>query len=156
MRHESQGSHAKVENGDQGSPTFWREVKAKYHQPFDIIIDDGSHLDEHMWVTFLEIWPTLRPGGIYIIEDIISPHTIVGRALIGYGESPSHNQELHANVNKHCDRVCLIVTNAVQKWVESITVHPHILYIKERKEELHVFTTQKIGKKNGLFGIGFE
>ena len=156
VRHESQGSHVKVEIGDQGSPTFWRGVKEKYQQPFDIIIDDGSHLEEHMWVTFLEMWSQLRPGGTYVIEDIISPNKIVERIMNGHGESPSHNQELHANVNEHCDRICHVDTNAVQKWVESITVHPHILYIKKRKEELHVFTIQKIGKRIGLFGIGFD
>jgi hypothetical protein len=37
---------------------------------FDIIIDDGSHVPEHMKLSYEVLWPTIRPGGFYIIEDI--------------------------------------------------------------------------------------
>ena len=37
--------------------------------PFDIIIDDGSHVQSHMIVTFLKLFPLLSQNGIYIIED---------------------------------------------------------------------------------------
>jgi SAM-dependent methyltransferase len=36
----------------------------------DIIIDDGSHLLEDQINTYKKLFPLLRPGGIYIIEDI--------------------------------------------------------------------------------------
>jgi hypothetical protein len=36
---------------------------------FDIIIDDGSHLNEHVIQTFHILFPLLRPSGIYSIED---------------------------------------------------------------------------------------
>lgn len=38
--------------------------------PFDVIIDDGSHAPFHQQRTFLSLFPTLRPGGLFIIEDI--------------------------------------------------------------------------------------
>lgn len=37
---------------------------------FDIIIDDGSHVKEHMMLTYNTLYDFLRPGGLYIIEDI--------------------------------------------------------------------------------------
>jgi hypothetical protein len=40
--------------------------------PFDIVIDDGSHLQTHV-VAGLQMWvpsPHLKPGGAYIIEDL--------------------------------------------------------------------------------------
>jgi hypothetical protein len=37
---------------------------------FDIVIDDGSHAPFHQQRTFLSLFPTLRPGGMFIIEDI--------------------------------------------------------------------------------------
>jgi demethylmacrocin O-methyltransferase len=38
--------------------------------PFNIIIDDGSHLSAHQIFTFLELFPTLHQDGLYIIEDV--------------------------------------------------------------------------------------
>jgi hypothetical protein len=37
---------------------------------FDVILDDGSHAWEHQLQTLKNFYPYLRPGGIYIIEDI--------------------------------------------------------------------------------------
>lgn len=36
----------------------------------DIVIDDASHASHHQQFGFLELFPKLRPGGIYIIEDL--------------------------------------------------------------------------------------
>jgi hypothetical protein len=36
---------------------------------FDIIIDDGSHLNEHVIKTFGVLFPMLRQNGIYVVED---------------------------------------------------------------------------------------
>lgn len=37
---------------------------------FDIVIDDGSHQNDHQQFTFKHIWPKLKKNGLYIIEDI--------------------------------------------------------------------------------------
>lgn len=36
----------------------------------DLIIDDGSHINRHQFLTFVTIWKYLNQGGIYIIEDL--------------------------------------------------------------------------------------
>jgi hypothetical protein len=38
-------------------------------QPLDLVIDDCSHLYEQTRASFNELFPRLRPGGQYIIED---------------------------------------------------------------------------------------
>ena len=38
--------------------------------PFDFIIDDGSHLNAHQIETFRILWPHLKDGGTYIVEDV--------------------------------------------------------------------------------------
>ncbi|GHT28252.1 hypothetical protein AGMMS49574_02200 [Bacteroidia bacterium] len=38
--------------------------------PFDLIIDDGSHVNNHIITTFQYLFPKLKEGGIYVIEDI--------------------------------------------------------------------------------------
>jgi demethylmacrocin O-methyltransferase len=37
---------------------------------FDIVIDDGSHINEHVVQSFEVLFPLLREGGIYVAEDI--------------------------------------------------------------------------------------
>lgn len=36
---------------------------------FDVIIDDGSHINEHVIKTFHTLFPLMRPNGIYVVED---------------------------------------------------------------------------------------
>jgi hypothetical protein len=37
---------------------------------FDIIIDDGSHTSDDIVISFLNYFSKLRPGGLYVIEDL--------------------------------------------------------------------------------------
>jgi hypothetical protein len=38
--------------------------------PFDFIIDDGSHANAHQIESFRILWPFVKDGGVYIIEDV--------------------------------------------------------------------------------------
>ena len=42
--------------------------------PFDIIVDDGSHISEHIINCFENFYPYLKMGGMYIIEDLHAGH----------------------------------------------------------------------------------
>jgi len=39
-------------------------------QQFDIIIDDGSHLVDHIIRSYELLWPRVKSGGYYVIEDL--------------------------------------------------------------------------------------
>lgn len=41
---------------------------------FDIILDDASHMHGPTINTFVNLFPALRPGGVYMIEDCQSEH----------------------------------------------------------------------------------
>lgn len=58
--------------GDQGDPNFWRRFIAET-PPFDAVIDDGSHNWRHQILTLKAVVGHLRPGGIFICEDILDP-----------------------------------------------------------------------------------
>ena len=56
--------------GSQIDPAIRDQVAAEHPKGFEIIIDDGSHLSEHMEKSFDLYFPLLKPGGVYIIEDL--------------------------------------------------------------------------------------
>jgi Methyltransferase domain len=55
--------------GDQGVQGFW-ESFVRTHPQIDIVIDDGGHLPEQQAVTLECLLPHIRPGGVYVCEDI--------------------------------------------------------------------------------------
>lgn len=38
-------------------------------EPLDLVVDDASHLYDETRCTFNELFPRLRPGGMYVVED---------------------------------------------------------------------------------------
>lgn len=55
---------------DQSSRTALEEFASAQEEGFDIIIDDASHASAHQQLTLGVLYPLLRPGGYYIIEDL--------------------------------------------------------------------------------------
>ena len=54
----------RIFRGDQGDPASLRRVAEQIGR-LDIVIDDGSHLSEHVITTFETLFPLLEPQGIY-------------------------------------------------------------------------------------------
>ena len=54
---------------DQGDPAALTAIAERYG-PFDIVIDDGSHENPHVLISFAALFPHLRGGGLYVIEDM--------------------------------------------------------------------------------------
>lgn len=79
------GGSARVHTVDQSSAADLAALRAA-EGPFDIIIDDGSHMNAHQIFTFQEMWGALRDGGVYIVEDVQTsfwPGTVNGVAWDG-------------------------------------------------------------------------
>jgi hypothetical protein len=62
-------SVATVHYGDQGNPSDLRAAVGEL-LPFDLIVDDGSHMGSHQLISLKTLWPSVRPGGVYIVEDV--------------------------------------------------------------------------------------
>jgi cephalosporin hydroxylase len=50
--------------------------------PFDLVVDDGSHVGSHVITTFDVLFPKVTPGGYYAIEDLETSY------LPAYGGGP--------------------------------------------------------------------
>uniref|UniRef100_A0A6C0BTC6 Methyltransferase domain-containing protein n=1 Tax=viral metagenome TaxID=1070528 RepID=A0A6C0BTC6_9ZZZZ len=60
-----------VEIGDATNKQFISNIINKYGT-FDVILDDGSHINRDMIKTFESFFPSLNDNGIYVIEDTIT------------------------------------------------------------------------------------
>lgn len=54
---------------DQNDPDQMRRLAVE-HGPFDVVIDDGSHVNGHVRTAFHTLFPHLNAGGVYVIEDL--------------------------------------------------------------------------------------
>ncbi|MFF5493938.1 hypothetical protein [Streptomyces aquilus] len=59
--------------GDQSDPSSLNAVADKIGD-LDVIIDDGSHRPPHVLTTFATLFPRLKDGGIYVVEDTQSSY----------------------------------------------------------------------------------
>jgi hypothetical protein len=57
-----------VEIGSQVDGNFLSQIRQQYG-PFDMILDDGSHINSHVIYSFENLWESIKPGGVYIVED---------------------------------------------------------------------------------------
>lgn len=67
-----QNPHARYKfvYGDQTCTTFWKCFVADYGTNFDVFIDDGGHFANQVVTTFESMWPHVKGGGLYCIEDL--------------------------------------------------------------------------------------
>jgi demethylmacrocin O-methyltransferase len=64
-------SNVKCLYADQSSSTSLEyAIKEFGNIQYDIILDDGSHVSTHQRTSLRTLWPFLRQGGLYIIEDL--------------------------------------------------------------------------------------
>ncbi len=63
------GEAGVVRIGSQDDPDFLASVLFETG-PLDIVIDDGSHRMEHIPASLEVLLPHVRPGGVYLIEDL--------------------------------------------------------------------------------------
>lgn len=63
------GERVTILRGSQVDPDCLSALVAA-HGPFDIILDDGSHRNEHVVESYSLLLDAVKPGGFYIVEDV--------------------------------------------------------------------------------------
>jgi hypothetical protein len=69
----------RVHSGDQSSRRSLNQLLQRTGSPFDLIVDDGGHTMEQQQVSLGFLFAHLRPGGLYVIEDL---HTSFAREIV--------------------------------------------------------------------------
>lgn len=90
---------------DQSKPETIIQLFSKWNiNEFDFIIDDGSHIVSHQYKCIEALWPYVKKGGIYIIEDL---HTNIIENFY------THPHLAPSIISKHIDQVPTVHDNIV-------------------------------------------
>lgn len=113
--------------GDQANRGFWQTVEAAVG-PVDVVIDDGGHQPRQQITTLEEMLPSIRPGGVYICEDVHGIDNSFMLYLSGLlrGLNAATPETLSAGGT-------ITRTTDFQRAVHSIHVYPYVVAI-ERNE----------------------
>lgn len=132
---------------DQSVPAQLRRVAGL--RPWTVVIDDGSHKPMHQLETFLEIFPRLLPGGVYIVEDIETNYWALGRKqskLYGWdmGDETVHSDVVErfrtavdriVNGEFQCRRGEPVFSRAVDAGIATVSFVPNAVVVTKRPPE---------------------
>lgn len=152
------GSNVKVEIGSQGDPAFLENLTKTYRDGLDVILDDGSHLAAHIILTFVKLWPLVRAGGVYMIEDIHGPSPVWNWIYFGYQDSQINwpgimgpdsktgpiNQVPKGN-NGFFNQWPNNPPSPLQASTFSVNAYPYMLAIRKREQPMTVITAPQHG-----------
>ena len=122
--HAYEKDNVKIYIGDQADRSFWHEFKREV-SGVDVVIDDGGHTPEQQTVTLEEMLPHLRPGGIYLCEDVLGIHNRFAAFVAG----------LVGRLNAHAISHDGVMTSAVtpfQQAVYAIHFYPFVVVIERQ------------------------
>jgi hypothetical protein len=80
----------RVRVGDQSDDNFLADLIDEFGRP-DIVLDDGSHMADHVKKTFRFLYPRMTHTGVYFVEDM---HTAYWEEFGGGFRKPSSFIEL--------------------------------------------------------------
>ena len=122
--------------GDQSNRNFWRDFKGQV--PYvDILIDDGGHVPEQQIVTLEEIIPHMRPGGVYLCEDVHGEYNRFGAYVYGLGQSLN-------GIARNPGSETVVASN-FQKSISSIHQYPFVTVIEKNQVPVGQFVAPKHG-----------
>lgn len=125
--------------GDQADRSFWRKFRQSVPE-LDIVIDDGGHSPEQQMVTLEELLPHLRPGGVYICEDVLGPENPFGTFAYGIARALNVSAVI-ASPEGHLSST----TTPFQAAVDSVHFYPFVVVVEKRAGELEMLSSPKRG-----------
>ncbi len=143
--YERPGTHVLI--GDQADRTFWRRAMADGTLPApDIVIDDGGHTPEQQRVTLEELLPYIRPGGVYVCEDIHGRENAFGAFVSGLADSLNGMERMNSDPANPKRRL-VVPTNGVQAAIHSVHLYPYVVVIEKREAPLPELVAPKQGSQ---------
>lgn len=139
--YESDG--VKILIGDQADRSFWQRARLEVPD-LDIVIDDGGHAPEQQIVTLEELLPHLRPGGIYICEDVLQPLNEFSSYVCGMLQNLNAMEDFQQHP-QDAERRSVIRAGGLQSGVGAIHLYPYMTVIERSDERVSELVAPKHG-----------
>lgn len=130
--------------GGQEDKAFLRRLMKKIGK-VDIVIDDGGHTMAQQLTTFEEIYPHVREGGTYLVEDLHTSYwSEFGGGLLKEGTFIERSKELIDQLNAWHSKTKDLKVDEFTRTTASIHFYDSIVVFEKEKisEPYH----QQIGK----------
>lgn len=119
----------KIHIGDQSNKNFLNDLGEK-NNFFDIIIDDGSHIHDHIIKSFTSLYPFLKNGGYYVVEDVVNNYdttNFFARYAFGINYYPTNKPTVDEPGFKKFDiKNCEDIKNVV-----GLNFYRHLIFLKK-------------------------
>lgn len=141
----------KIFIGDQADRHFWRNFRGQVPE-LDIVVDDGGHTPKQQTVSLEELLPHLRPGGVYLCEDV---HGIANKfAEFVHAKANGLNaiEKLHNDYTDNENRLNCVATQ-FQSSIASICLYPYVVVFEKREQPIAKLVAPKHGTE-WINGIG--
>ena len=133
----------KVFIGDQKDRPFWRDVKQKI-PALDIVIDDGGHGFDQQVVSLEELLPFLRPGGVYLCEDVQGAFNRFASYVHGMGHK-LNDYALMREFPEDNERRIVCGCTSFQSAIGSIHLYPFVTVLERNKLNVTELRSPKRG-----------
>lgn len=130
-----ENEYTKIFIGDQAVPKTWKAFKERV-PILDILIDDGGHDPEQQIVPLEEMLPHLRPGGVYLCEDVHGEHNGFSAFMQGVVNEFNGGQS---------DGKGGAAPTEFQAWIQSIHIYPFVTVLEKANTPMRQFFSPKRG-----------
>jgi hypothetical protein len=120
-----------IVQGDQGDERYLEALAAE-RGPFDIVIDDGSHLCAHVIKSFQTLFPHVVDKGVYVIEDVQTSYwATYANPFTPPGTTMALLKGLADGLNYAEFDVVGYEPSYSDVWVQSLTLYHNIAFIQK-------------------------
>lgn len=130
--------------GDQGDRGFWRRFRQEVPD-LDIVIDDGGHIPEQQIVSLEELLPYVRPGGVYVCEDLHGAFNVFAAYVCGLAQDLNSAQL--KNDFEDNERCWVSKTNLLQSAIAGIHLYPYMAVIERTTAPVFELLAPKRGSQ---------
>ena len=130
--------------GDQQDRAFWQRFRSQVPQ-LDIVIDDGGHQAEQQIVTLEELLPHLRPGGVFLCEDVHGSRNRFA-SYVGGIALELNAADIASNPASQ-ERRLVARTSPFQSAIDSVHSYPFVTVIEKRAAAVDELVAPKRGSE---------